>query len=44
MAEKFNPIKIFTSDEENNSNNLLIQSIEYINVSIKNFLLIKKIF
>ena len=26
--EKFNPIKIFTSDEENNSNNLLIQSIE----------------
>ena len=26
--EKFNPIKIFISDEENNSNNLLIQSIE----------------
>ena len=26
--EKFNPIKIFISDEENNSNNSLIQSIE----------------
>ena len=26
--EKFNPIKIFISDEEKNSNNLLIQSIE----------------
>ena len=26
--EKFNPIKILTTDEENNSNNSIIQSIE----------------
>ena len=26
--EKFNPIKIFIKDEENNSNNSIIQSIE----------------